>query len=347
MVKKTTAKKQKKPRKPRAKTSAKTTKDKSVKQITNVNVTSSGSGGSGGASLPSPMTYQHPLMTASKVGEDTQIKKLTDLLSKTLSQNQTKPRENLVEQTKKQEEQIPIIEPVKNVPLFEDEQMETPFKIESKPINTNVSLLEQINTPKVQDEAFKVNEPDIEEQAQEANVEVFEEQPQEEKNVESKPEEGDDFLTLTDLLTLTPEQIKEYKKFSSKNYIKLNNITKNTFDYYLNKGKNQPLLVDKRAPEKGGIGKFKIIDNNIIQWDNGVVSDKVDRNRPLIRYVGATVGQHFFNNQDRLKNYSEDKKIKIKSEPDPYQIQLYQDALNKMNKKISKKQGINLKDIEV
>lgn len=136
--------KAKKPRTRRAPVSRKQSKDKSVKQNVNVNVTSSGGGGSGGSSIPSsipPMVYSS--MQGQKVGENVELKKLTDLLQK---QFLNKPTETL-----------PKKEPI---PYYEDEKP-LEVKIESKPNNSNLSLLEQINTTKVQDDAATVNNNDV------------------------------------------------------------------------------------------------------------------------------------------------------------------------------------------
>lgn len=88
-IKKTKTKKQpKKIMKKQNKRIGKSMKDKSVKQNVNVNVTSSGGGGSGGSTMPTyqpiPQQIQQPqsvlssFKQAEKLGESSDIKKLTD-----------------------------------------------------------------------------------------------------------------------------------------------------------------------------------------------------------------------------------------------------------------------------
>ena len=118
MPKKQKVKKPKAPKAPRVSRIAGSkkigAKDKSVKQNVNVNVTSSGGGGSGGSSIPSAQPYYNPMVNTmrqgEREGENIQLKKLTDLLTKSIA-----PK-------------APAPEPVKTVsvgtgPLFEGEDV--------------------------------------------------------------------------------------------------------------------------------------------------------------------------------------------------------------------------------
>ena len=327
MAKKQNVKKPKAPRKRRAPARGKAgAKDKSVKQNVNVNVTSSGGGGSGGASIPSAQPSYNPFITSSlqgqKLGEDIQIKKLTDLLNKTITQA-SKPSQNIVEKATEKVVETPIepkVEPkveTRQQPLFEGDEFNIDYQIERKPSNLNMSLLQNVNTPKQQDEAEQVNQPEVVEQAEQANVEaVFEEEV-------SKPDEGDVAkLEDVNIENYTPEELKQLKKFVKKNDVKLNKIAENTFEYYKIAGQNLPLLEDNV------VGKYKIIDNNVVPWDTG----SGERNRPLKRHIQVITRDFFFTNQEKFATYSDNKKLKIVDEPKPVQQQQLIDALNKVSK---------------
>ena len=132
------------------KSSIKSTKDKSVK--VNVNVNSSGGTGSGGTSIPQPipqMVYQ----SQRDKGEDDIINKFNNLLNKVGS----KPPEKMVFDMQTQ------FNPMTNEmgaqidnPIFSDSSSN--IEIVRKPDLSNQILLENINTPQIDDMALKVNE---------------------------------------------------------------------------------------------------------------------------------------------------------------------------------------------
>ena len=164
MPKKQKVKKPKAPKAPRVSRIAGSkkigAKDKSVKQNVNVNVTSSGGGGSGGSSIPSAQPYYNPMVNTmrqgEREGENIQLKKLTDLLTKSIA-----PK-------------APAPEPVKTVsvgtgPLFEGEDVNVNYEIKRKPDLENKTLLERVNTKNVDDIEAIVNNDDVNDEAQLTN----------------------------------------------------------------------------------------------------------------------------------------------------------------------------------
>lgn len=294
-------------------------KDKSIKQITNVNVTSSGGsggGGSGGSSIPAPQIPS--LMTASmmgqKVGEQSDIKRLTDLLAKQINK-QSNVR-----------------------PIFENEEIPLPqVKIESKPDLNNGSLLENVNTAQIQDEALKTNINEIEQMAQHVNEVDYNEVPQVEAQVEaqieeSKPEDEDiDIAGFVKDKLLTKEQkdtlLQTYK--NNKDLISL--VQKNTNYYYTELGKDLPLLKDMSDPNNPYY--FKIINGNVIEWDTGVGV----RNRALVRDIDSTTKYYYLENPDKISKIKSNSKLTITNEPTPYQLQLQQDKEMELNLKKDKR----------
>jgi hypothetical protein len=179
-------KKVKKPRTGTKKPKLTGPKDKSVKQNVNVNVTSSGGGGSGGTSIPSSQPYQYynpsapslanKMREAERQGENVQLKKLTDLLSKSIQQQTPVPP------MRKEEEfsETQSIDPEefnklfirqgrssessserKTYPLFEGENINVPSSIKSKSSGVNKTLLERINTTDAEDQSTVINNNDI------------------------------------------------------------------------------------------------------------------------------------------------------------------------------------------
>lgn len=348
-MKKEKVKKIKQPRKRRATTNKKVgPKDKSVKQNVNVNVTSSGGGGSGGSAIPSAQPSYNPFITSSmqgqKQGENIEIKRLTDLLNKSLSQA-SKPPQNIVEKATEKivsatesrlgafgSGEVPRMEEPKmemrEQPLFEGDEFKENIRLERKPDLSNLSLLQNINTNKIFDDALKVNVPEIVEDAENINVEEVFEKP----NEISEPFDQDNIdLDNYAVEDYSPEQLKELKKFVKQNSIKLNKLVDNTFEYYKEMGKVSPVLEDE-------YGKFKIIDGTVIYWDSV-------RNRPLKRYITQTLRDHYFNKPNAFAKKSDNEFIKIKDDPKPMQIQLLEDYLAKTSKPKKTKKSKKDKDL--
>lgn len=296
MVKKNTVKKPRKPRKPRAKTSAKTTKDKSVKQITNVNVTSSGGGGSGGASVPSPIQYQHPLMTAStigqKVGENQQIKNLTDLLTKTLAEKKVeiKPESAKPIETSFQiKQESPKVEDNFDYETISSKSS-IPSVFTSYKDTNNQTLLQNINTPIKQDLAEIVNEPKQQEIAQHVNAnEYF--VADEDNMSEISLDTTIDYQIGKSGFHIDENKLQDYKN-------ELKDIVQTSINQYKELGANEPLLFDNKKEKY-----FKIINTEdgpeVIYWNSK------DSAGPLKTYVQNTI-KEYYSKGDNYKEISND-----------------------------------------
>lgn len=296
MVKKNAIKKPRKPRKTRAKASAKTSKDKSVKQITNVNVTSSGGGGSGGASVPSPIQYQHPLMTAStigqKVGENQQIKNLTDLLTKTLAEKKVETKPEIKPEIK------PAGEANRNsfaeIDVFDYETISSKSSIPSvftsyKDTN-NQTLLQNINTPIIQDFAEIANEPKQQEDAQHVNADEYFIKDEDNMSEISLDTTIDNPIYKSGF-DINEEKLQDYKQ-------ELKDIIQTSVNEYKQLGANKPLLFDKKKEKY-----FKIIETEngpeIIYWNSK------DSAGPLKTHIQNTIKQ-YYSKGDNYKEINND-----------------------------------------
>lgn len=336
MPKKQNVKKPKAPRKRRAPARGKVgAKDKSVKQNVNVNVTSSGGGGSGGSSIPSAQPSYHPLMTASsqgqKLGEDIQIKRLTDLLSKTITQA-SKPAQNIVQKATESTEENPFIEvygnkpsasssEIRTQPLWEGDEFTTNYQINRKPSNLNNTLLENINTAKKDDDAKIVNEDPQVEEAENANVEhvIENEQVQE----VSKPEKGIEYEEdVVDPINLMLQSKNVLGDTFNKN--KIDSVIKNTFEYYKEIGNDEPLLFDELNN-----WHFKIINGSVVPWSS-------NKSRgPLVRYNNDVVETYYTKNPKDINTIENDTYLPYGKKPNAHQQNLLDEHLieEEINKK--------------
>lgn len=317
MPKKQNVKKPKAPRKRRATASKGKAgaKDKSVKQNVNVNVTSSGGGGSGGTALPSAQPSYHPLMTASmqgqKLGEDINIKKLTDLLNKTITQA-SKPSQNIVEKATEKVVEVPNIQPnietiSRQQPIFEGDVFTTDYQINRKPSEEHKTLLERLNTPQSFDEKDIINENPQVEEAQNANVEhVFE---GEEMSKPDNPEEDIEFL---ENIADDNNDFQIDKTLVKKNKIPIDKVILQTEEYYKYSGAGEPLLYDEDKQYY-----FKIIDGILVPWNSN------DTRGPLKEYVKKYVKSHYSLNPEDLQDIKNDTIINYGTKPNQRQLNLF------------------------
>lgn len=289
-------------------------KDKSVKQNVNINVTSSGGGGSGGTAIPSAQPSYHPLMTASmqgqKLGEDINIKKLTDLLNKTITQA-SKPSQNIVEKATEKVIEVPEPPPTETIsrqqPLFESDIFTTDYQINRKPYEEHKTLLERLNTPQAIDEADNINENPQVEEAQNANVEhVFEGEEM------SKPDNPEDDIEFLENIADNNNDFQIDKTLVKENKIPIDKVILQTEEYYKYSGVGEPLLYDEDNQYY-----FKIIDGILVPWCS------IDARGPLKEYVKKYVKSHYSLNPDDLQDIKNDTIINYGTKPNQRQLNLF------------------------
>lgn len=328
MPKKQKVKKPKAPRKARAiATTSKGKigpKDKSVKQNVNVNVTSSGGGGSGGSSIPSAQPYYNPMVNAMKQGEregeNIQLKKLTDLLTKSIAPKAPAP-----------EALKPTIRP-----LFEGEEVNVNYEVKRKPDLENKTLLERVNTKNVDDIEAIVNNDDVNDEAQLINNnKLVVENDEVSKSVdddipifEENPYDPENFYSIV------PKIVKQYKPL-------LNQVIAQTNDYYNEIGIDEPLLYDDANKRH-----FKIIDGIVVPWSS------VASRGPKKDETKKTVWSHYSAKPNEIDAIGNDTIINYGRAPNTYQINLLEEYKleqeAKANLKTAKaKKGKKQTEIEV
>jgi len=300
MPKKLKVKKPKAPKAPRASRIAGSkkigAKDKSVKQNVNVNVTSSGGGGSGGSSVPSSQPYYNPMVNAMKQGEregeNIQLKKLTDLLTKSIA-----PK-------------APAPEPIKTIsfgtlPLFEGEDVNVDYQVKRKADLENKTLLERVNTNIVDDIEALVNNNDVNDEAQMTNNNnLVVESNEVSKSVGDNPEFEEDIVDAENFFTIAPKLIKQNKP-------KIDQVIEQTHSYYKEVGKLQPLLYDEYNDYH-----FKIIDGEVIPWS-------VNESRGALKeYTKKVVQSHYSANPTELSSINYDSIINYGKKPNLLQLGL-------------------------
>ena len=304
MPKKQKVKKPKAPKAPRVSRIAGSkkigAKDKSVKQNVNVNVTSSGGGGSGGSSIPSAQPYYNPMVNTmrqgEREGENIQLKKLTDLLTKSIA-----PK-------------APAPEPVKTVsvgtgPLFEGEDVNVNYEIKRKPDLENKTLLERVNTKNVDDIEAIVNNDDVNDEAQLTNnSNLVVENDEVSKSIDDDvPIFEDNPFDPENFYSIVPKIVKQYKPL-------LNQVIAQTNDYYSEIGKDEPLLYDDANKRH-----FKIIDGVLVPWSS------VASRGPKKDETKKTVWSHYSAKPNEIDTIGNDTIINYGRAPNTYQINLLEE----------------------
>lgn len=260
-------------------------KDKSIKQNVNVNVTSSGGSGSGGSSIPSSQPYYNPMVNAmrqgEREGENIQLKKLTELLSKSIA-----PK-------------APAPEAPKPKPIFEGEEINVNYDINRKPAEYHKTLLERINTNNVEDVEAVINNDDVNDEAQltnNSNIVL-------EHNEVSKsdPEFEEDIVDPENFFTIAPKIIKQNKP-------KIDQVINQTQSYYKEVGKLQPLLYDELNDYH-----FKIINGEVIPWSS------IESRGALKEYTKKVVQSHYSANPSELSSVNYDSVINYGKKPNSIQ----------------------------
>jgi hypothetical protein len=315
-MKKEKVKKIKQPRKRRATTQKKVgAKDKSVKQNVNVNVTSSGGGGSGGSAIPSAQPSYNPFISSSmqgqKQGENIEIKRLTDLLNKSLSQA-SKPPQNIVEKATEKIIEVPRMEEprieMREQPLFEGDVFKENIRLERKPDLSNLSLLQNINTNKEFDDALKVNVPQEVEDAENINQIEYEEpiaisKPDADEQFEENIVDPDNFFAFSDKVLKN-----KYNK------PRIDQVINKTFDDYKMLGQGEPFLFDELNDYH-----FKIIDGSVVPWNSN------ESRGPLKEYVKGFVKSHYSANPEEIKDINEETMIIFGKAPNKNQSNILSD----------------------
>ena len=171
VIKKKPAKKTVKKTKKNNRSSIKSTKDKSVKVNVNVNASGgSGSGGGGGTSIP-PSIPQFVYQSQRDRGEDDLINKFNNLLNKVGSKP---PSEKIDPNNEIKDDAREFNKKVNqgatrnnNNPIFTEESNN--IQIVRKRDLSNQTLMENINTPKTDDDAREVNVPAVDKIAEYIN----------------------------------------------------------------------------------------------------------------------------------------------------------------------------------
>lgn len=270
-------------------------KDKSIKQNVNVNVTSSGGSGSGGSSIPSSQPYYNPMVNAmrqgEREGENIQLKKLTDLLTKSIA-----PK-------------APALAPIPAIsPLFEGEEINVDYQVKRKPDLENKTLLERVNTKNINDIEAIVNNNDINDEAQLINNNnLVVENEEVSKSVGDGPEFEENIVDAENFFSIVPKIIKDNKNV-------INQVIGQTFDYYSEIGKDEPLLYDDLNEYN-----FKIIDGVVVPWS------KIESRGPLKEYSKKIVQSHYSASPKELNNISNDTIINYGKIPNSYQSDLLND----------------------